>query len=132
MILVDTSVLIGFLRGTENRAVSKFQQVLDGGLPFGITNHIYQEILQGASTQKEFGRLKDYLDTQTFYDLKFGRESHSRAAQLYFECRRNGYTLTSTIDCIIAEVAIEHGLLVLHDDKDYEYIQRVTGKLRFF
>ncbi|MCX7013969.1 MAG: hypothetical protein NTW86_15690 [Candidatus Sumerlaeota bacterium] len=30
--------------------------------------------------------------------------------------------MTSTIDCLIAEVAIEHNLLLLHNDRDYEFL----------
>ncbi|MCX7013973.1 MAG: PIN domain nuclease [Candidatus Sumerlaeota bacterium] len=132
MILVDTSVMIEFLRGSRNAAAARFLQALDDGLPFGITSHVYQEVLQGAATRREFGLLKDYLDTQTFYELKHGRESHARAARLYFDCRRRGYTLTSTIDCLIAEVAIEHDLLLLHNDRDYNFLEKVAPKLRFY
>ena len=132
MILVDTSVLIDFLRGVEGEGPAKLQQVVDDGLPFGITELIYQELLQGAATARDFARLKEYLDTQTFYELKYGRESYARAARLYFDCRRAGYTLTSTIDCLIAETALEHNLILLHTDKDYERIRKVARELRFF
>lgn len=40
MILVDTSVLIDYLRGTENAAVSAFDKILENGLPYGINELI--------------------------------------------------------------------------------------------
>lgn len=48
MILVDTSVLIAFLKGIENEKVKKFEEAIQNNIPFGINNFIYQEILQGA------------------------------------------------------------------------------------
>ena len=53
MVLVDTSILICYFRG--------------------INNQIYQEILQGSSSEKEFNMLKEYLETQNFYDLLQGK-----------------------------------------------------------
>ncbi len=37
MYLVDTSVWIGYLNEKENEAIARFVDVLDLGLPFGIT-----------------------------------------------------------------------------------------------
>jgi predicted nucleic acid-binding protein len=60
VILVDTSVLIDFLKGDANEGVSKFKRILSQGIPFGITSFIYQEILQGAASPKEYDLLKLY------------------------------------------------------------------------
>lgn len=46
MVLVDTSVLIDYLRGRENKATGKFQHILDASIPFDINSFIYQELLQ--------------------------------------------------------------------------------------
>jgi predicted nucleic acid-binding protein len=64
VILADTSVLIDFFKGKHNAAVDKLEQAIAANVPFGITVFIYQEILQGAATEKEFNHLKRYLDTQ--------------------------------------------------------------------
>jgi hypothetical protein len=58
-------------------------------------------------------------------------ESFAQAAKIYFQCRRKGITVRSTIDCLIAQTAIEHNLLLLHDDRDYEGIASVIP-LRFY
>ena len=126
MVLVDTSILIDYLKGANNAAVRKFQFVLDNGIPFGINSFIYQELLQGVKTEKDFQKLKQYLDTQTFYNLKDSRESFAQAARIYFLCRKKGITLSSTIDCLIVQTVLEHDLYLLHNDKDFERIRKVV------
>jgi hypothetical protein len=126
MVLVDTSILIDYLKGANNAAVRKFQFVLDNGIPFGINSFIYQELLQGVKTEKDFQKLKQYLDTQTFYNLKDARESFAQAARIYFLCRKKGITLSSTIDCLIVQTVLEHDLYLLHNDIDFERIRKVV------
>lgn len=131
MILVDTSVLIDFLRGTKSEESQKFEDILQKGIPFGISPYVMQEILQGAATEKEFGVLQKYLSTQCFYHLKDSIESFASAARIYMECRKKGITIRSTIDCLIAQTAIEHDLMLLHNDEDYRAMSRVVS-LRFW
>lgn len=131
MILVDTSVLIDYLRGKENKNTKRFQLVLDSGIPYGINSFIYEELLQDVRTEDEFTLLKQYLDTQRFYHLQDERESFTQAARIYFDCRRKGIALTSTIDCLIAQTAIDNELFLLHNDSDFDRIAEVV-KLKLY
>ena len=124
MILVDTSVLIDYFKGVENKPVKKFHRVLESHIPFGISHLIYMEVLQGSQTEKDFQVLKRYLDTQTYYDLKHGRESYAEAARMYLKLRKKGVTVKSTIDCLIARVALENELFLLHNDADFDRIAK--------
>ena len=67
MVLVDTTVLINYLKGNENEKVKLFENVLKRRLPYGISSYTYQEILQGARDEKEYAGLKKYLSTQVIY-----------------------------------------------------------------
>jgi len=122
MILVDTSVLIDYFKGVENTPTNKFHRVLESNIPFGISHLIYMEVLQGSQTEKDFRLLKRYLDTQTYYELKNGRESYAEAARMYLELRKKGVTVKSTMDCLIARVALENELFLLHNDADFDRI----------
>ena len=122
MILVDTSVLIDYFRGVDNTGAKKFHQILERRIPFGISHLIYVEVLQGSQSEKDFRLLKRYLDTQTYYDLKNGRESYAEAARMYLELRKKGVTVKSTVDCLIARVALENELFLLHNDADFDRI----------
>ncbi|OHE60303.1 MAG: twitching motility protein PilT [Thermodesulfovibrio sp. RBG_19FT_COMBO_42_12] len=132
MVLVDTSVLIDYLAGNENNAVLKFQYILDNNIPFGISPFVYQEILQGVKTEKDFDKAKRYLDTQRFYSLKDEKESFASAAKIYFKCRKKGVTIGSTIDCLIIQTAIENNLFLLHNDSDFDNISKVITELNIF
>ena len=131
MILVDTSVLIHFLKGVNSENSRKFGMVLQRGIPFGINWLIFQEVLQGAGSEKEYLTLKKYLETQRFYHLKEPIESFAKAAKIYLDCRKKGITIRSTIDCLIAQTALENDLLLLHEDSDFDLMAKVIP-LRFF
>jgi predicted nucleic acid-binding protein len=88
MILVDTSVLIDYFKGINNISARAFDEILENGIPYGINEFIYQEILQGSRTVEEFQKLKEYLETIHFYSLKYGKESFEKAAYLNFICKR--------------------------------------------
>jgi len=132
LILVDTSVLIDFFRDRVGDHVEKFDFLLARGMGFGITFFTYQELLQGSKSQADFARLKTYLDSQIFYELKRGRASYADAAYLYHRARQKGYTIRSTIDSLIAQVSIENNLLLLHNDRDFDVLSKIEPRLKFF
>lgn len=132
MILVDTSVLIDYFKGIENTPTLTFDKILASGMLYGINEYTYQELLQGSKTIEEFQKLKEYLETITFYYLQFGKESFEKAAFLYFQCRKEGITIRSSIDLLIAEIAIENNLYLLHNDKDFENMGKVISELKIY
>jgi predicted nucleic acid-binding protein len=132
MILVDTSVLIDFLRGEDNESVSLFDEILERKIPYGINEFIYQEVLQGTKSIVEYKKLKNYLETLAFYYLLQGRESYARAALMNFTCRRSGITGRSTIDLLIAETAIENNLFLFHKDSDFDNIAAAFPDLKIY
>ena len=83
MILVDTSVLIDFFKGTKNAESRKLESVLQKKIPFGISSFIFQEVLQGAASEKEYNLLRNYLSTQRFYNPTDSIESFAKAARLF-------------------------------------------------
>ena len=127
MILVETSVLIGFLEGRDSPAVRRFLEVLERDLPFGLSPLTVLEVLQGAATERDFVKLRDYLGSQVIYGLDGGLESYASAAKIFFDLRRRGLTVGSSVDCLIAQTAIEHNLHLLHDDADFGRIAKVSA-----
>lgn len=130
MYLVDTSAWLDYLRERDTAAAELLAEVLDRDVPFGITASIYQELLQGAASEEDFGRLAEYLGTQRFYHPGDPIGSYREAALMYFRCRRAGVTVRSTIDCLIARQAIEEDLLLLHNDRDFVNMARVIPELK--
>jgi predicted nucleic acid-binding protein len=130
MYLVDTSAWLDYLKGTKSPVVTKLTEVMDQQIPFGITGVIYQEILQGAETEHDFTLLEEYFGTQRFYHPRDLVETYRNAAALYARCRRRGVTPRSTVDCLIAQVAIEHELQLIHSDRDFTAMARVIPELK--
>ena len=130
MVLVDTSVWIDYLRGAKTKAVAKLDRILEAGEPFGITSVIFQEVLQGTDSEASFSRIEAYLGTQRFFQPANDLSSYAEAARLYAACRRKGITIRSTIDCLIAQVALENELAILHSDGDFDRLARVVPGLR--
>ena len=130
--LIDTSVWIDYFRNKNTSPVKKFLSILEQGSPFAINGIIYQEILQGAETETDFLLLKKYLATLRFVHPKDPILSYESAATIFYSCRRQGVTIRSTIDCLIAQFAIEHDLVLLHHDKDYVRIKSVIPTLKLW
>jgi len=130
MILVDTSVILDYLKNIQNEKSDIFEDLLTRKLPWGICEYVYQEVLQGAKDENDFHSLKDYLDSLPMYFLKYGTVSFERSARINFLCRRSGVTVRSTIDLLIAETAIENEVPILHNDSDFDNIAAKISDLR--
>jgi len=131
MILVDTSVFIDLFKGVSNHPANRLREVLTHDIPFGITSVIYQEVLQGAKSEKGYARLKDYLSCQRFFHPQHPLKTYENAARIYFNCRKKGVIIRSTIDCLIAQIALEQNLLLLHNDRDFDAMAPII-KLRLY
>ena len=88
------------------------------------------EILQGSKTEKDYRQFEKYFSGQKFYYLKHQQKSYATAAKMYFDCRRQGITIRSSIDCLIALCAIENNLILLHHDTDFCHMATVIKPLK--
>ena len=124
MIMVDTSIWIDFFNGNnENEKVKLLEEYLNEGKDIYITDIILTEILQGFRDDNKYTIVKNSMLT-----LKFAHasnfETFIHASDIYRECRKKGITIRKTIDCLIAAVAIENGLSLLHKDNDFDNISK--------
>jgi predicted nucleic acid-binding protein len=122
MILVDTSVWIEILKDKTGQRTRVFKKVV-GRETYVLSRFNQLELLQGAKNEKEWKLLSAYLDTQIY--LETTDDTWPSAARIYFELRRKGLTVHSPIDCCIAQLAIEHGSLLLHRDNDFLKIAKI-------
>lgn len=128
MHLVDTSVWLDFLRGQHTGKVEHLKLLLSQDTAH-LADIIYQEILQGARSQTDLTRLRDYFRDQRFCASPT-RASFEAAAEIYARARWTGLTIRSNNDCLIAQLAIEQDLVLLHDDADFEKIAKVEPRLK--
>jgi hypothetical protein len=130
MIIVDTSVLIDYLKGNNTAKVGLFDKIVNNDLDYCISALTYQELLQGARDEKEFEQLKDFFSSQIILPLPTANSFFEQSAGIYFTLRRRGKTVRSTVDVIIAAQAVVGNHIVLHDDRDFDTIAEFLPEMK--
>jgi len=123
VILVDTSVWIEVFRRAPRFSLDhllSFDDVV-------TTPPIQQELLQGFRDTSAYRRARVALVALPTVDAPLPLERFLEAAELYRAARAVGITPRSSVDCLIAASAIHHDLEVLHADRDYVGIARVSS-----
>lgn len=129
-LLADTSVIVNSLRRIRTRASVLFdRRMAEGNLP-AITPEIYREVLQGTRSEEHFAATREQLIRMTIIGARDVFNSQTAAAWLYAQLRWKGITLRSSVDCLIAQIAIENDLSVIYDDGDYEKIAKIEPRLK--
>lgn len=118
MIVIDSSVWIGQLRGRDSPAVRKLQDIGDPSAIL-VGDLVLLEVLQGARDEAHAGRIERNLRRSAIRPMlseavALAAASHVRAL------RRAGITVRRTVDMIIGTFCMEHGHALLHEDKDFE------------
>ena len=124
MWLVDTSAWIEFFRPPRRLALVDLApeaHEIVTCLP------IIQEVLQGIDDERVFAAIRVSMTAWQRVDDPLGLDVIERAVDIYRRARRAGVTVRSPVDCLIAASALGHGLTVVHCDRDFGAIARVTG-----
>jgi predicted nucleic acid-binding protein len=125
VIVVDSSVLIPFFRGDESVGALRLREIEEQLVPFSIPAVCCQEVLQGAKDLRDWEELARCLETQELLAATGSWQTHSEAARIYFDCRRKGIKIGSSIGCLIAQLVLENDAVLLHEDADFERIKGV-------
>lgn len=122
MWLVDTSLWIETFRrnGVSLESFVPLDEVVTA-LP------IVQEVLQGFGDDRAFIKARTAMLALPIVESPMSETLFVEAAQLYRAARRAGITVRSSVDCLIAACALRNGLGVLHLDRDYDALARVSS-----
>jgi predicted nucleic acid-binding protein len=88
--------------------------------PFALTGIVVAEVLQGLT--RGSASIEHYLAQWDMLEPR-GFETYREAARIYRAGRGKGIALT-TIDTLIAAIALEHGTSVFTLDQDFSRIAR--------
>ena len=121
-VLVDTSVWVNLFRDQTNSVARSVQAIVSDD-EIALTRFTQMELLQGALNEQDWFTLSSYLEVQIY--LEANHDTWRDAARIYYELRRQGQTVRSPIDCCIAQLAIEHRVLLVHEDRDFETIAEI-------
>ncbi|MEO5762297.1 MAG: PIN domain-containing protein [Vicinamibacteria bacterium] len=122
MWLLDTSAWIEVFRKKD-----PFDLKSVGGLDEVVTCFpVMQEVLQGFRDESAYRTARDAMRALPCVESPIPLDRFDEAATLYRGARRAGLTVRSGTDCLIAVCAIRHGLSVLHRDRDFTALARVS------
>jgi predicted nucleic acid-binding protein len=125
LILVDTTVWIDLFKGKDTVEVCQLENFLETAEGICICGIILTEALQGVKDDKEYARILERFND--FYFLEISRDTYVRAANLFRTLKKKGITIRKPVDCIIAVVAIENDIPLLHKDRDFDKIHQYAG-----
>lgn len=128
--LADTSVLLDFFGRRVKPQSDTLEQALRSRKVVGICGQILQETLQGVRDGAAFEAMRARLIRMPMFEPADVVNSRVMAALIYARLRRRGVTIHSAGDCMIALTAIEHDLVLLHDDADFERIAQLDRRLK--
>jgi predicted nucleic acid-binding protein len=125
MIVVDSSVLIGYFRKAATPAVIMFRTLLDAG-ELIVGDIMLLELLQGASDDQNARLIELQLREFSIVNM-FDDNIAIEAARNYRTLRSNGITNRKTNDLIIGTYCILHGHQLLHMDRDFDPMEQYLG-----
>jgi predicted nucleic acid-binding protein len=120
-VLIDTSAWIDFLNGHASAEARAVEDLIAGEDELCTCGLIVSEIFQGLRRDKNRGTLESQFRRMLFLEPS-GLDVYLRAAEIYRLLRKQGKTVRSTIDCLIAAVAEENGCYILARDIDLSTI----------
>ena len=125
MIIVDTTVWIDLFKNEETPQTEMLQHILNAGEDICICGVILTEVMQGIREDRDYAKVASHFEAFLF--LPMHRRTYEHAAQLYRTLRRKGITIRNSVDCMIAAVAIENDISLLHNDHDFVPISEHCG-----
>jgi predicted nucleic acid-binding protein len=118
-LLVDTSVWSLALRrdaASHEPEVDALLEALAGADMVFTTGLIVQELLQGFAGPKARKSIVERFEALTFTQPDW--DDHIAAAELRTNCRRAGVQI-GTVDAVLAQLCLRHGLMLLTTDQDF-------------
>lgn len=125
MVLVDTTVWIDFFAARSSGHVDALENLIRNREDICTCGIVLAEVLQGIKKDSEFKKTRDLFNNLLFLPMPY--PVFLKAAEIYRGLRRIGFTIRKSVDCMISSVAIENDIPLLHNDKDFEAIEKHCG-----
>lgn len=122
MILVDTSVWIELFRESTDldlESVADLDEIVTC-LP------VIQEVLQGFDDQRAYRIAEQAMTALPIVESPISTALFYAAVELYRTARRAGFTVRSSYDCLIGACALRNSLTILHHDRDFEALAKIS------
>jgi predicted nucleic acid-binding protein len=119
---VDTSIWIAVFRKTKPLDLHELVEWDDvvTCLP------VVQEVLQGFRDEGAFRKAREGMLNLPIVEQPLKQAVFGDAIDLYRTARRSGLTVRSSVDCLIAACAIRNDLEIVHRDRDFPALAKVS------
>jgi predicted nucleic acid-binding protein len=108
VLLVDTSVWIEVFRKPSRLRLETVAEIDEVATCLPVV----QEVLQGFRDEAAYRTAREALLAFPLVESPLGAPLFEQAVALYRSARRQGLTVRSGVDCLIAACAIRHGLTI--------------------
>jgi predicted nucleic acid-binding protein len=125
VILVDSSVWIDLLNNVATEPVVRLRELIPNS-PILVGDLILCEVLQGLRTEAQATLVQQSLRRFEAVSL-LDPALAIKAAANYRSLRRQGIAVRKTVDLIIGTFCVERGHALLHNDRDFEPMERFLG-----
>ena len=123
--IVDTSAWVEYLRATGSPTHLALRSSVQAGEPIATPAPVVTELLSGSPGEVEAVSLLQFLSRFEIV-IPDSLGDFRGAARVYRICRRAGYTIRSTVDCMVAATALGVGRPLLARNRDFAVIARYT------
>ena len=124
-ILVDSSVWIDYYRRSGTPQEALLDHAMDRH-PILVPNIVLLEVLRGISNERTARLVEEEFQNYVCFDID-GTNIHVSAAKNYRVLRGLGITVRNSIDILIGTWCIEAGVPLLHDDRDFDGMEKHLG-----
>ena len=121
MILVDTSIWVEFFK-KSSKIVIPIEMIPN----IAVCPPVVQEVLQGIKEDSVFKNIQRSLLSFKAAGENLNTDTYIEASSIYRSARRRGITIRSSIDCLIAVIALREKYQIWHQDRDFSAIARFT------
>jgi hypothetical protein len=125
MIVADTSAWIDYFNGVEAPHVELLDYELSNSRII-IGDLIIAELLQGFREDKNYKIARLLIENLEYYDFG-GKELAYKAADNFRKLRKKGITVRKTIDMMIGTFCIENDFELIHNDRDFDPLEKYLG-----
>ena len=122
MILVDSSIWIELFNSNLFAKID-----LNRLSQLATCPPVIQEVLQGIKNEKAYSPIKEGLCALPCLGNPLTLNEYLLASDLYRLARKKGKTVRSSIDCLIAAIAINNDIPVWHKDRDFTLLADISN-----
>ncbi|MEQ1560231.1 MAG: PIN domain nuclease [Methyloglobulus sp.] len=121
--LIDTSVWIDYFNGHPSPQAERLATAIIDNETIALPGLVITEILLGLRTEADALTIQNLLEAFDTVNNPV-HQDYLESARIYRTCRSKGFTIRSTIACVIAQLCLRDNLPLLSKHRDFKHISQ--------